>query len=80
MGAQVSLVARGGMLRIPDLSGDHLYRMDYHNLCNTETQASLSVVPVAEPASSFGLMKIDDSGRVIDSGEKPKGESWSRCR
>ena len=61
------------------LSGDHLYRMDYRHFVqrHRETQAdiTLSVVPVAERlASSFGLMKIDDSGRVIDFSEKPKGE------
>lgn len=61
------------------LSGDHLYRMDYRQFVqrHRETQAdiTLSVVPIAERlASSFGLMKIDDSGRVIDFSEKPKGE------
>lgn len=60
------------------LSGDHLYRMDYRQFVqrhrDTQADITLSVVPVAERlASSFGLMKIDDSGRVIDFSEKPKG-------
>lgn len=67
------------------LSGDHLYRMDYRQFVqrHRETQAdiTLSVVPVAErPASSFGLMKIDDSGRVIDFSEKPKGDELLKMR
>lgn len=61
------------------LSGDHLYRMDYRQFVqrhrDTQADITLSVVPVAERlASSFGLMKIDDSARVIDFSEKPKGE------
>ena len=60
------------------LSGDHLYRMDYRQFVqrhrDTQADITLSVVPMSErPASSFGLMKIDDSGRVIDFSEKPKG-------
>lgn len=62
------------------LSGDHLYRMDYRLFVqrHQETQAdiTLSVVPIDERrASDFGLMKIDDSGRVIDFSEKPKGDA-----
>ena len=67
------------------LSGDHLYRMDYREFVqrhrDTQADITLSVVPMAErPASSFGLMKIDDSGRVIDFSEKPKGEELSKMR
>jgi len=67
------------------LSGDHLYRMDYRLFVQrhrqTQADITLSVVPVAErPASSFGLMKIDDSGRVIDFSEKPKGSELSKMR
>lgn len=62
------------------LSGDHLYRMDYRHFVqrhrDTDAHITLSVVPVAERlASSFGLMKIDGSGRVIDFSEKPKGDA-----
>ena len=67
------------------LSGDHLYRMDYRQFVqrhrDTQADITLSVVPMAErPASSFGLMKIDDSGRVIDFSEKPKGEELVKMR
>ncbi|MCU0548918.1 MAG: glucose-1-phosphate adenylyltransferase [Leptolyngbya sp. Prado105] len=62
------------------LSGDHLYRMDYrefvHRHRETGADITLSVVPMDEArASDFGLMKIDDSGRVVDFSEKPKGDA-----
>ncbi|NJN31036.1 MAG: glucose-1-phosphate adenylyltransferase [Synechococcales cyanobacterium RM1_1_8] len=62
------------------LSGDHLYRMDYSKFIDhhreTGADVTLSVVPIDEQrASDFGLMKIDDNGRVIDFSEKPKGEA-----
>jgi glucose-1-phosphate adenylyltransferase len=62
------------------LSGDHLYRMDYRDFVRhhreTNADITLSVLPVDDKrASSFGLMKIDDSGRIIDFSEKPKGDA-----
>lgn len=62
------------------LSGDHLYRMDYRNFLDrhreTGADITLSVLPIDEKrASDFGLMKIDDTGRVIDFSEKPKGDA-----
>jgi glucose-1-phosphate adenylyltransferase len=65
------------------LSGDHLYRMDYRDFINrhieTGADVTLSVLPIDEErASDFGLMKIDDSGRIIDFSEKPKGEALKK--
>ncbi|MBD2311902.1 glucose-1-phosphate adenylyltransferase [Desertifilum sp. FACHB-1129] len=62
------------------LSGDHLYRMDYRDFVKrhreTGADITLSVVPIDEKrASDFGLMKIDQTGRVIDFSEKPKGDA-----
>ncbi len=62
------------------LSGDHLYRMDYRQFVyrhrETGADITLSVVPMDQRrASDFGLMKIDNSGRVIDFSEKPKGDA-----
>lgn len=62
------------------LSGDHLYRMDYRDFIQrhreTGADITLSVIPIDHRrASDFGLMKIDDSGRVIDFSEKPKGDA-----
>ncbi|MEH2298851.1 MAG: glucose-1-phosphate adenylyltransferase [Nostoc sp.] len=67
------------------LSGDHLYRMDYRHFIQrhreTGADITLSVIPIDERrASDFGLMKIDDSGRVIDFSEKPKGEALTKMR
>jgi len=67
------------------LSGDHLYRMDYRQFVqrHRETQAdiTLSVVPMTQRrASDFGLLKIDDSGRVVNFSEKPKGEALAEMQ
>ena len=62
------------------LSGDHLYRMDYSEFINrhreTNADITISVLPIDEKrASDFGLMKMDDTGRIIDFSEKPKGDA-----
>jgi glucose-1-phosphate adenylyltransferase len=62
------------------LSGDHLYRMDYRLFVErhreTNADITISVVPIDEKrASSFGLMKLNHEGRVVDFMEKPKGEA-----
>ncbi|CAN6993246.1 unnamed protein product [Brassica oleracea var. botrytis] len=61
------------------LSGDHLYRMDYMDFVQDHRQSgadiSISCIPIDDRrASDFGLMKIDDKGRVISFSEKPKGD------
>ena len=67
------------------LSGDHLYRMDYTQFVQhhreTGADITLSVIPIDEKrASSFGLMKIDDTGRIIDFSEKPKGDALKQMQ
>ncbi|MBD2202581.1 glucose-1-phosphate adenylyltransferase [Calothrix sp. FACHB-1219] len=67
------------------LSGDHLYRMDYREFVQrhreTGADITLSVIPIDDRrASDFGLMKIDQSGRVIDFSEKPKGDALANMR
>ncbi|MBU6228318.1 MAG: glucose-1-phosphate adenylyltransferase [Cyanobacteria bacterium REEB459] len=67
------------------LSGDHLYRMDYSLFVqrhrDTKADITLSVVPMGpKQASSFGLMKIDDAGRIIDFYEKPQGDALGNMR
>ena len=62
------------------LSGDHLYRMDYREFVkrhlDTNADITLSVLPIDEKrASDFGLMKLNNSGRVVSFSEKPKGEA-----
>ncbi|HJZ68739.1 MAG TPA: glucose-1-phosphate adenylyltransferase [Blastocatellia bacterium] len=67
------------------LSGDHLYRMDYRGFIarHAETRADVTISVTAareEEASEFGLVKIDETGRVIEFSEKPKGEALDRMR
>ena len=61
------------------LSGDHLYHMDYREFLarhhNSNADVTVSVIPCeAKPASEFGLLKTDESGRIIEFKEKPKGD------
>ncbi len=58
------------------LSGDHLYQMDYRAFLErhieTNADVSVSVVPCEETnASSFGLLRTDGDGRIIEFREKP---------
>lgn len=67
------------------LSGDHLYRMDYRQFVQrhreTGADITLSVLPMDDKrASDFGLLKIDDNGRVIAFSEKPKGEALAQMQ
>eukprot|EP00270_Netrium_digitus_P009047 TRINITY_DN2740_c0_g1_i2.p1 TRINITY_DN2740_c0_g1~~TRINITY_DN2740_c0_g1_i2.p1 ORF type:complete len:529 (+),score=164.65 TRINITY_DN2740_c0_g1_i2:65-1651(+) len=62
------------------LAGDHLYRMDYQRFiqCHREKNADITIaaLPMDEHrATAFGLMKIDDTGRIIEFAEKPKGDA-----
>ncbi|KAG6505713.1 hypothetical protein ZIOFF_038078 [Zingiber officinale] len=61
------------------LAGDHLYRMDYEKFiqAHRETNADITVaaLPMDEKrATAFGLMKIDEEGRITKFAEKPKGQ------
>jgi glucose-1-phosphate adenylyltransferase len=61
------------------LSGDHLYHMDYRHFLarhhNSNADVTVSVIPCeAKPASEFGLLKTDETGRIIEFKEKPKGD------
>src|SRR5215467_10760343 len=61
------------------LSGDHLYRMDYRDFLerhhSTNADVSVSVIPCeARSASEFGLLKTDETGRIVEFKEKPKGD------
>jgi glucose-1-phosphate adenylyltransferase len=67
------------------LSGDHLYRMDYRLFIErhreTNADITLSVIPIDDRrASDFGLMKINESGRIVDFSEKPKGDALAKMR
>ncbi len=58
------------------LAGDHVYKMDYGKLLayHVDTKADMTVacldVPV-EDATAFGVMGVDEHGRVVEFSEKP---------
>ena len=60
------------------LSGDHVYKMDYGNFLafHAEKEADMTVccieVPIEEAAGQFGVMTVDENGRVIEFNEKPE--------
>jgi glucose-1-phosphate adenylyltransferase len=61
------------------LSGDQLYRMDFRHLLRTHRQsgadATLAVLPVARSeVGGFGLVRLDDAGRIEGFVEKPQTE------
>jgi len=61
------------------LSGDQLYRMDFREMIATHQQSNADVtiaaVPVhARDAAGLGIMRLDDTGRVVGFLEKPKTE------
>ncbi len=61
------------------LSGDQLYRMDFSKMLKTHQESkadvTIAAVPVhAEQAKSFGIMRLDDTGRVQGFLEKPQTE------
>jgi len=58
------------------LSGDQLYRMNYKKMLKTHLNAgadvTISAVPVHKnQASALGIMRLDDTGKVIGFLEKP---------
>ncbi|MBA0693383.1 hypothetical protein Goari_003757 [Gossypium aridum] len=61
------------------LSGDHLYRADYMDFVQKHIDSNADITVSCLPmdnsrASDFGLMKIDETGRIIQFAEKPKGK------
>ncbi len=62
------------------LAGDHLYRMRLEDMVqkhlDTNADLTLAVKPVrAEETSRFGIMGVDNQGRVVSFIEKPKPEA-----
>ncbi|CAG9463529.1 unnamed protein product [Pedinophyceae sp. YPF-701] len=62
------------------LAGDHLYRMDYSEFIDKHRETGADITVAALPcgedrASSFGLMKIDGSGKIVEFAEKPSGDA-----
>lgn len=71
------MLKRSGAERVLILSGDHIYRMDYAPLLAFHEEHSSGVtlasmeVPLSE-AGQFGVMEVDEQGRVTSFEEKPE--------
>ncbi len=58
------------------LAGDHIYKMDYERMLQQHVNdaADVTVCSIAVPrleATGFGVMKVDETGRIVDFVEKP---------
>ena len=74
---QVRFLKEYGIKYVLILSGDQLYRMDFRHMLathiNNKAGVTISTVPVYEDAArSFGIMQLNDTGRVTGFVEKPK--------
>ena len=59
------------------LSGDHIYKMDYSFMLDfhkeKSSEATIAVINVPwEDTHKFGIMNVDDEGRIIEFEEKPR--------
>jgi glucose-1-phosphate adenylyltransferase len=60
------------------LSGDHIYKMDYGPFlaAHVASEADMTIccieVPIEEAAGQFGVMTVDETGRIIGFDEKPE--------
>ncbi len=60
------------------LSGDHIYKMDYGPFlaAHAERKADMTIccieMPLEEAAGQFGVMTVDETGRIIAFDEKPE--------
>ncbi|RRR73222.1 MAG: glucose-1-phosphate adenylyltransferase [Candidatus Viridilinea halotolerans] len=59
------------------LSGDHIYKMDYNAIIETHRRnhadLTVGVMPVPlEQTDRFGIMSVDENGRIVEFSEKPK--------
>lgn len=74
---QLRYVQHSGIDYVLILSGDQLYRMDLAQMLETHRRSGADVtiagMPItAEQASSVGVMRCDDNGRVVGFLEKPQ--------
>src|SRR3954465_14678704 len=71
----IRYVHEDGCTDVLVLSGDQLYRMDFGQLLashrDSNADVTIAVLPVnAEQSSGFGIMRLDDTGRIIGFVEK----------
>jgi glucose-1-phosphate adenylyltransferase len=73
----IRYVHEDGAREVLILSGDQLYRMDFRKLRaahrDSRADATIAVLPVtAAEASGLGMVRVDDTGRVVGFAEKPQ--------
>jgi glucose-1-phosphate adenylyltransferase len=74
------LVDNHGAEQVAIFSGDHIYKMNVDHMLqmHEDTRADITIAayptPLAE-ASRFGVMQVDDRGRITQFQEKPKNPS-----
>ncbi len=74
---QLKYLEQPGIEHVLVVSGDQIYRMNYQQMLRTHidsrADATIAALPVhRESAHHFGIMRIDDTGRVQGFLEKPK--------
>jgi glucose-1-phosphate adenylyltransferase len=72
----IDIIEGYGVKYIVILAGDHIYKMDYGVMlaqhANSGADVTVGCVEVPRPeASGFGVMHVDQTGRIIDFFEKP---------
>jgi glucose-1-phosphate adenylyltransferase len=75
----IRYLEQSGVEQVLILSGDQLYRMDYVEMLRTHVDSKADVTIAGLPvdrqtARSLGIMRIDDSGRVVGFLEKPQDD------
>ncbi len=66
------------------LSGDHIYKMNYDEMLEhhkkTGAECTIAVIDVPiEEASRFGIMSVDEEGRIYKFAEKPKNPDSTKA-
>ena len=74
---QLSCIEQPGVDYVLVLSGDQMYRMDFRKMLKTHkdanADATIAAMPVDDKAAKgFGIMRLDESGRVKGFLEKPQ--------
>ena len=76
----IRYVQQQGVDYVLILSGDQLYRMDYREMLKTHQESgavvTIAAIPVTrEAASALGIMRVDETGRVVGFLEKPQTQA-----
>ncbi len=79
-------LSRFGLGRLTEaliLSGDHLYRMDYRKFVAAHRESNAHVTVAVQPvtrqtAPALGILKMDQTGRIIEFAEKPQGQALDK--